>query len=311
MKRKIRILSSNICSVRIMDIPPLGAEETGQVIRHKLAAFYPGSADDLYIDYVRENDKAVVFFASKQKIDSLSDPEGNEFLFYSPWHFFASISEKDGYYGIILDGRIELFCYENDHFVESRSLDYSSEREASLKEEGIAFVEPSLSTLNKIEPLFRKKKKKKYFLSNLLILGLLLIIPQFLFYRQVKSDEEYNRTLKKEIQSLILDNARYSGSEEEYGKLMNEYQELKDSRPLNINRFLSELSSSLGRDVVIESLVLKGNSFQLNGVGLNPLGKMEKFQNNGHFSHVVPYQVKALENSSRETFSLTGVYHDE
>ena len=82
-------------SMRILDIPPVKEAQAGQIIRHRISAFYPGDADDLYIDFIKDGEKTLVFYAGKDKIDRLREEEGNCSL-YSLWHLFSGIREKTG-----------------------------------------------------------------------------------------------------------------------------------------------------------------------------------------------------------------------
>ncbi|MBN2658734.1 MAG: hypothetical protein JXR86_16885 [Spirochaetales bacterium] len=298
------ILSTAICSCRAIDVPPVGNAELQQIIRHKLAAFYPGSPDDLYIDFIKAENRAVVFFSPRNRIDTIRSEYGNIPL-YSTWHVLAGREHKNGLYAVPGNGKYDLYVYENDTLVENRvSGVLPPEREVEV-------ISVERKDLKHFAPLFRRKKKKNYLLPNLILAGLILMLPQGAYYRQILMDEKYTAHLKSEIVRLTAETIGTSSSQEEFNSLKSRYEEISLNKPLNIMVFLSELSSALGRDVVIDNLVLKNGSFQMNGTGLNPLGKMENFQNSAYFMNVVPYQVKAIEGTSRESFSLTGVFRSE
>jgi len=302
--KKTRLLPLALCSCRVVDVPPVGKEEMARILRHKLAAFYPGSPDDLYFDFVKEGEQALLFFSPRTRIDSIREMEGVLPL-YSTWHTLSGISRKDGPYAVPSGGKYDLYIYNDNKLVETRVVDtIPPELEAEV-------LSPNIAVSRMYGPLFQNKKRRNYFLPNLLLVGLILFLPQLAFFRQIKMDDSYITSLKREIADLTVENAQASASQEELNSLYEEYEDLRENRPLDITLFLSELSAALGRDVEIESLVLKNGAFQMNGVGINPLGKMERFQDNVHFGNVVPYQVKAIESSSRETFSLSGVFQGE
>ena len=302
--KKVRVLSSQICSCRVIDVPPVSFTETEQIIRHKMAAFYPGSPDDLYIDHIVEKGKAIVFFALKSRIDQIRSDEG-DVSFYSQWHIFDAVEDKSGYFAITGVDQRNLFLYRGNRLVETGIVDVLPE------EEEVTLLSPKDPISKKSEPIFSIRKRKNYGLFNLLLLVLLLIIPQLGLYRQTMMDERYLSELTREINRMTMETARASTSEDELKVLKNQYDQLLRKRPLMLYHFLLDLSTALDKDTHIDSLVLKNNSFQLNGEGKNILGKMENFQKNDSFRHVLPYQVKALDDTTRETFSLTGVYYDE
>lgn len=303
-RNKPLILTSLHCSCRVIPVPPVGDGELEQIIRHRMSAFYPGSPDELYRDFIREGDNAVLFYAQVLKIDALREEKGNSPL-YAPWHLFSALKNKKGYYAVEAGLRYDLYQYKDDRLEDVRTVD-------SLPEgEDVQLFPLDRPVSRRAAPLFQKKRKKNYLLINLVLITLVILLPQLAFYRQTRLDEHYAAVLKKEIARLTVEKAGASESEEEYARLLGELEKLEARRPINIVSFLSELSAALGRDVAIDTLVLKEGSFQLNGEGLNPLGKMERFQDNSHFSAVLPYQVKSIDNSSRESFSLTGFYGDE
>lgn len=310
-RRNQMILPANICSCRIMDVPPVGPSETDQIVRHRLSAFYPGSIEDLYIDSVRAEEKAVVFFSPKNKIDTLRNEKGTVSL-YSSWHLLSSLKEKEGKYAVALADKIDILEYKNDQIVSVRSRENSFFVRDELSVNGCEIIEGDGKTIQgRFPPLFEGKKRKSYLLPNIFLFVLIIALPQLAYWRQVVMDEEHVAQLRNEIIRLTAESVKASSSEEELEKLILQYDALFSARPLNVMGFLSDLSIALGRDVTINNLVLKDKSFQLNGEGYNPLGKMENFQENQRFGNVLPYQVKAIEGSGRESFSLTGKYDYE
>lgn len=309
-RRNQMILSANLCSCRILDVPPVGSVETDQIVRHRLSAFYPGSIEDLYICSVREGDKAIVFFSPKIKIDNLRSVQGNLSL-YSSWHFLSSRNDKEGGYAVVLRDKIDALEYHKNQIVAVRSRENNSEVMAELADNGFVIIKGNCNFKSRYHPLFERKKRRGYLIPNILLILMIISLPQLAYWRQVTMDEDHVKLLRNEISRLTLESSKSSSSEKELEKLLLQHDKLSVAKPLNILEFLSELSGALGRDVTINNLVLKDRRFQLNGEGENPLGKMENFQENGNFRNVLPYQVKAIEGSGRKSFSLTGMYDHE
>lgn len=309
-KNKVLILPAHTCSVKILHIPPVNNKEIEQIIRYRLSSFYPGSVNDLSLDYVKEGDKAIVFYCSKEKIQSLQRDKPQEKI-YTVYHLLQSLKNKNGQYAVSLENRIEVHTYSENYLHELKSLEDTPHTRILLQNEGIEITRADDLPAPKTQWLFQIRKKRNFLLINILIITLILVLSQLLFCRQIRLDERYRGELKKSIVQLSEKNAQITSSLEEMNGLYIEYEKLLSGKPLNIYHFLSDLSFALGSDVKIDSLILKNSSFQLNGHGINPLGKMENFQNDPSFHSVIPYQVKNLEGTERESFSLTGMYFYE
>lgn len=310
-KNNYFILPAHICSVKILPIPPVNSKEIEQILRYSLSSYYPGSVDDLSIDYVKEGDTAVVFYCPKEKLESIRKDNPKEKI-YTAFHLLQSLKNKNGHFAIALDNRIEILTFSDNLLQEIKSLEDSRQNRTSLQNEGIEItMADKIAAPLKNQSLFQLRKRRNLLLINLCLITLLILLSQLMFYRQIRLDEQYRTDLKKSIALISEKNARISSSREEMESLVLEYEKLLSEKPLNIYSFLSDLSFALGSDVKIDSLILKNNSFQLNGKGVNPLGKMENFQNNSSFHSVIPYQVKNIQGSQRESFSLTGMYFYE
>ncbi len=310
-KNNLVILPVHICSVKILDVPPVNNKEIEQILRYRLSSYYPGSVDDLSLDYVKEGEKAVVFYCLNEKIDSIRIKNPKEKIF-SVYHLLQSVKNKNGHFAVALDNRIEVLKYSDDFLQELKSLDDTCENRALLQSEGIEITTAGdLPSPQKNQSLFQLRKRRNYPLINLLLITLIILISQFIYYQQIRLDEQYRMELKKTIVQISEKNAKVNSSREEMNRLVIEYEKLISEKPLNIYSFLSDLSFALGSDVKIDSLILKNSSFQLNGQGINPLGKMENFQNNPSFHSVIPYQVKNIQGTERESFSLTGMHFYE
>lgn len=306
---KKEILTGDICHCRILNIPKVNSRDMISIIRYKLTSYYPGSVDDLLIDFIRQGDKVIVFYMEQSVYSDLQNqvPRGR---FFSSFHMLSGINDKEGKYYIGINNRLEILNYSGNKLIQYRSIVDSAANRKILKSEEARIVENQLIKKNSI-PLFLKKKKRNYLLQILFLILLLFFVPQISLYLQMHSEEQNLGNLEIELRDLTDKNLELSASQQELNELKREYEILNLKKPLNLYRFISDLSEALGNDVEIESLVLKNNSFQMNGVGYKPLEKMEDFQLNNKFQSVLPYQIQSITGSQKVRFSLTGVYYNE
>lgn len=297
------ILSASMCSCRVLQLPPVGIREKEQIILNNMSTFYPGSVDDLYIDLVPQGNETIIFYVEKKVIDKLRiDNEDEEF--FSSWHILTEIEEKEGYYACMIDNRYDLLKFSNNRLVEVRTIE-------SVRGMNVRIIENFIQNPKYSLSLFLKKKKKSFLIPNLLLITFLLFLPQLFYYIQIQLEEGYCGELKSFTSRLLIDSQEKTANQERWESYQEEYEELLELKPVDISHFFKDLSLALGKDVTIKSLTLKGDRFQISGEGDNPLGKMESFHYIGKFHSVIPYQVKAINGSERESFSITGVYHDE
>ncbi|MDA3810816.1 MAG: hypothetical protein PF518_10890 [Spirochaetaceae bacterium] len=304
------ILTANICSCKILDIPPLGQNELENIIRYKLTSFYPGSVDELEIDYIRSKERVIVFYISRNKLDILKNGNPN-IKFYSSYHLLEDLLDKQGTYCLPLENRLEILNFTGNKLTDLFSIPFSEENLFLQKNENAVIIEKAETNLTKVKPLFQKRRQTDYTIQILLFFTLMLLIPQIFLSIQKKYDELYLQNLEIELNTLVLKNNDVFSMESKLNKLKSQYESLRMNKPLNIYTFLSDLSLALGSDTEIDSLVLKDQSFRLNATGYKPLEKMEKFQKNPGFQSVIPYQVQSIPGTSREKFSLTGFYFYE
>ena len=69
---------------------------------------------------------------------------------------------------------------------------------------------------------------------------------------------------------------------------------------------LSELEPILTKDTTIQSFILEKNFFQIEAIGRNPLGLMERFKGKEVFTNVKLLQIVPLKNSDKELFKISG-----
>jgi len=309
-KENIKILSASLCYCKVLEIPPVSTREINNIIKYKLTSYYPGSVDDLKIDYIQKGNKVIVFYIPEDKYESFKKDNHNS-SFYSSYHLFENINEKEGLYCTVLDDRLEILNFRENKFIDISSVPYSEETLSAQKAHGANLIAIDIKSLKKSDALFVKKKKSNFLLHIMILLTMTIAIPQLFYNYQIHMEENYLKEMELKLNTMVLQNKVESSAEIEQNQLKLEYEELISKKPLQLYPFFSDISSALGEESHIISLVLKGNSFQLNGIGLKPLEKMEKFQDNSNFQSVIPYQVQSIADSKKEKFSLTGFYANE
>jgi hypothetical protein len=303
------LISFKICHCRVLNLPVINTNDMINIIRYKLIAYYPGSVHDLAIDYITEGENVIVFYMNLDDLESLKKriPNGR---FYSPYHVLSDRKEKEGLYYIPLNGRLEILRYSRNLLTESYSIDDSPENRKSIETE-CASIEDSFIVKEQCIPLFRKKRCLNYTFQILLLFTLIVSVPQFFYYFQIKSEETSLLELEKTLNIQVENDLVHYATEKERDELKSSYERILRSKPINVYVLLSDLTELLGENTEIVSLVLKNNTFQMNCVGLSILEKMEEFQKDSHFQSVIPYQVHPIEGSEKERFSLTGIYANE
>ena len=304
------ILTANICSCKVLDVPPVSEGELESLIRYRLTSFYPGDVEDLKIDFIRVKERVIVFYLSQNVYQKLVTDNPRE-KFYTVYHLTAQRKNPPGIFYFPVNKRLEVLEYDDRGLREFYSLPDSESNRSKLEKRGGEALNREDFSPPKGNSLFSGRKKSNYTAQILGLIVLIVFLPQLFYYRQIRSEEKYLEDMEKKTEKLMINNSLISTSEEEMKVLEEKYNSLVKEKPLSLYLFLSDLSTALGPDTEIESLVLKDRSFQMNGVGFNTLGKMENFQNDRMFSSVIPYQVRTVEGSRRERFSLTGFYDYE
>jgi len=304
-----KILPLNICFCRYLEIPPVSDKEIKNIIRYKLSAYYPGSIDDLIIDYLKMGKMYAVFYMSRKKFNFLKK-QFPEVQFFSSYHLFNfSVSDLEIKQYAHIDDRIEIVTKSDSLSFELNSLPYDFNTLSRLIDRGYSEVE-NYSPLTKTS-IFKRNKKNNYFLQIGILMLLIFAVPQVSGYFQYKSDSQYLEVIEKELNLTLDEKSKKIFSLTELDFLKTEYKFLMENQPISPFRFFTELSFLLERETTIDSLVLKNNSFQLNARGYKPLNKMDGFQQSRQFHSVIPHQVQTIVGSEKEKFSLTGFYKYE
>lgn len=298
------------CSCRILDIPPLSCKEVENVIEHKLSSFYPGNPAALYWDYSIQDNQALIFFAPAERINTLRDKKKNLKLF-SSWHLCSSVNNKEGSYAYDSGETIDIFTFQDNVLLEVKSVESSDSVKEQLKSEGVQILNLEGNWAQNCRPLFSRKRSRSLLIPNLLLITSVFLLAQILYFNHLKGFDEYNKNLKKSIQIESIKMESDASLNREMENTLAEIERLKNDVPINIWNFMGDLSESLGTDVHISKLTINKHNFQMEATGNNPLQKMENFSDNPNFQNVIPYHIKAIEDSSRESFFLTGAYDRE
>ncbi len=111
--------------------------------------------------------------------------------------------------------------------------------------------------------------------------------------------------------SLTEKNKDLAARLKEMRNLEAEYQGLRRGKPVDLYRLLSELAAVFPADMSVQSIVVKGNVFQLEGTGYQPLQVEEKLNENPLFSDIKVSEMKPLPGSGRQAFRMKGVFSNE
>lgn len=165
--------------------------------------------------------------------------------------------------------------------------------------------------IRKAEVLFSPRKKAE--LPPLktrisIYVFILFIFGALLFNKYAVSVFSYRDYLNNKIaeinsQSLNIDKLLKEKIEFEDIVLM-----LREKRPVNIYNLLSELSLVFGKETEIISFSIKGNAFQIEGVGRNALASEESLKRHKSFKEINIFDIRPIPDSTIEKFRMTGVY---
>ncbi len=167
--------------------------------------------------------------------------------------------------------------------------------------------------VKKPDALFQEKKKKPVLLSPMGrvagLAALVVVLGVLIFVKLIASTDSRYEQLRKLDSTLETQSRRIVGMEGEVDSLSAQLSSLKARQPLDVYLLFSELSSVLGSGTRIRTITLRGDSFQIEAVGTNPLKLMEEFRSHPSFSDVKLSQVIPDAASGRERFSFSGVFN--
>jgi len=94
----------------------------------------------------------------------------------------------------------------------------------------------------------------------------------------------------------------------QYSEASARVRELVRARPVDLYQFFCDLHDELGPGVLLQDLVLQGESFQFQALGPSPLALMQRFIADPRFHEVRLLQTTPLVDGSRHQFIVTGRY---
>lgn len=169
------------------------------------------------------------------------------------------------------------------------------------------------SAQRRLDGLFGEARRARaMFTPAARIAGLAVVVAALgvlVFFKHVWLAEASCDRLKKTHSDLVKQSGRVMAVQKEVDALRAELSSMSAEKPQDIYLLLSELTRVLGSAVQIRDMQVQGDSFQIEAVGSNPLKLMEGFRDNAYFSVVKLSQVVPDPRSSRERFSLSGVFH--
>ena len=165
----------------------------------------------------------------------------------------------------------------------------------------------------KVEGFFSEPKRvRAVFAPGVRIAALAVItatLAALVFYKSVWRAEDNLGKLKRSNLVLVQQSAKATALQKEVDALRMELSRMSAEKPEDIYVFLSELTRVLGSEVLLRSLHIQSDTFQIEAVGSNPLKLMENFRENAFFDSVKLSQVVPDPRLGRERFSLSGVFH--
>jgi hypothetical protein len=165
----------------------------------------------------------------------------------------------------------------------------------------------------KIDGLFRVEKRTSVLRTPMArIVGLsavVVVLGILFFFKQLRIAEDNFARLQNDRAELESQSGRRIALERAIDELSVTYSRLETKRPKDVYRLLSELARVLRDGVQIRGLVVRGDGFQVEAAGSNPLRVMEGFHGNASFTGVKLSQVVPDAGSGPERFSFTGEFH--
>ncbi len=148
-----------------------------------------------------------------------------------------------------------------------------------------------------------------YYVPILIIV--ILALAFLLFKRSVREEESYLAGLKAQFDTIQKQTSKVIYLQNEIAALQEELDTLMGKKPTDPYLILSELESILQPEAVVQSFIMEKNFFQIEAVGVNPLGLMEIFKTKDIFENVKLVQIVPVKGSDQELFKITGTVHIE
>jgi hypothetical protein len=166
--------------------------------------------------------------------------------------------------------------------------------------------------IRKSEALFSPERKTKLppLKQRLTVYGFALLFCFGLLYNKCAvhtlAYEEYLEQKRNESVKLYAD---ISAMQNEISKLEEKLLALRAKKPVNVYHLFNDLSSVFTGQTELLSLILKGDSFQMEGRSIAALSLEERLKKHNSFSQVSLPEFKPERNSYKERFRMQGVYH--
>ncbi|MCL2706418.1 MAG: hypothetical protein FWE72_09460, partial [Spirochaetaceae bacterium] len=323
-------------SVFVLHIPRLTGKELYQAICYKLKMIYPGNLNDFEI-IIKKNGKlkgsyvvfiitkdlpkkpvpistlmlqqllkgktATAFYVDSDHIEIIKIEQGaiNESIIKRA----ENISDISTYIKTYCSNKvpIEIFCDKNNlqnlvqdlkAFMNNENINFRS-IEDSIKE--ISF--DSICLYNQYNP------RKKYIkISSFIFSVAVVLIILYGLYQYKIALEENNRQVREEQLYIERKLQNEKNQKEKLLNLEKEYINLIERKRLKPFEILNAVSSSLDKNVLIISLTVKENNFQMEALALDSLKILRNFENNKQINNIKMNQIHP--DQGRERFTING-----
>ena len=198
---------------------------------------------------------------------------------------------------------IEIFCDKNNlqnlvqdlkAFMNNENINFRS-IEDSIKE--ISF--DSICLYNQYNP------RKKYIkISSFIFSVAVVLIILYGLYQYKIALEENNRQVREEQLYIERKLQNEKNQKEKLLNLEKEYINLIERKRLKPFEILNAVSSSLDKNVLIISLTVKENNFQMEALALDSLKILRNFENNKQINNIKMNQIHP--DQGRERFTING-----
>ncbi|MCL2294996.1 MAG: hypothetical protein FWC36_09055 [Spirochaetes bacterium] len=323
-------------SVFILHVPELKGKELYQAVYYKLKMLYPGNLDDTDI-IIKKNGKQkhshLVFLLPKDLPKSpvplptlllqqkLKGKTATALFISSAWIEIVKIEQGAISESIVkrIDSVSDIRSYIETFCNEETSVEIFYEKNNSHDLEAIFKVLPNHENVvfRNIEDFVKRisfdsiciysqySPKKKYIKIGSFAFALVVIFFTLFGVYQYKTIlEEKNKQLRAEQLRIekTLESERIK--KQRLATLEIEYMNLIEGKRLNPFEVVSIISSCLDRNVLVTSLTIMGNSFQMEAVAQDSLKILRNFEKNRQINNLRMNQIHPYQN--RERFSLNG-----
>jgi len=320
----ILLLSRLDCDVRCLELPPVAEREMPSLLRYRLRSVYPGSLERAVIDHVaqRRGDKlvAVVSIVQKETLEKVRSAAPRAIIGLVATSLIAlPRTRARGWVVCEGPGYTELARFEGGLLVESTLV----KRGGAASERRIRQLLGGevVQRFDAADVAFARRRTRSLFrpprgwkaprpgVTRLALAAVIVLLGLGLVQKKVSLRQGELAVLRDAVLGSQAAGQRTADLVAQYSAANARVCRLLQNRPVDVYRFFSDLRDELGPAVLLQDLVLQGQSFQLQAVGSSPLALMQRFVSDPRFQEVRLLQTTPLADGSRQQFIITGRYH--